>query len=143
MALQPVPGNLDGRWPAPIICTEKAMDLEQLARCDGSRSVSDGVLWASCDPSKTSWRVTCAEKSTACSRRSCRNANALLHPRTRHTALPEHAQSSSISAHADERTIRKIAEAQVGGVSSEENRLAYERGDDPGGLHHHHRDRVH
>ena len=52
-------------------------------------------------------------------------------------------QSSSTSAHADERTIRKMAEAQVGGVSSEESRLAYERGDNPGGLHHHHRDRVH
>ena len=43
------------------------------------------------------------------------------------------------SSHADERTIRRMAEAQQGGKSSEESRLAYERGDNPGGLHHHHK----
>jgi hypothetical protein len=40
-----------------------------------------------------------------------------------------------VRAHADERTIRRTAEAQDGGISSEESRAAYERGDNPGGLH--------
>jgi hypothetical protein len=39
-------------------------------------------------------------------------------------------------AHADERTIRHVGEAQLGGISSEESRAAYERGENPGGLHH-------
>lgn len=38
--------------------------------------------------------------------------------------------------HADERTIRRIAEAQSGGVSSEESAARFARGDNPGGLHH-------
>src|SRR5437899_1160981 len=38
--------------------------------------------------------------------------------------------------HADERTIRRIAEEQDGGVSSERSVQAYARGENPGGLHH-------
>ena len=38
--------------------------------------------------------------------------------------------------HADERTIRRIAEAQAGGISSQESAARYERGENPGGLHH-------
>ena len=38
--------------------------------------------------------------------------------------------------HADERTIRRVGEAQLGGMSSEESREAYLRGENPGGLHH-------
>jgi hypothetical protein len=40
-----------------------------------------------------------------------------------------------VRVHADERAIRRTAEVQDGGVSSEESRAAYERGDNPGGLH--------
>ena len=40
------------------------------------------------------------------------------------------------SSHADERTIRKVAEEQEGGISSAASRTAYERGENPGGLHH-------
>lgn len=36
---------------------------------------------------------------------------------------------------ADERTMRRIAEAQAGGMSSDEGRARYERGEHPGGLH--------
>jgi hypothetical protein len=38
--------------------------------------------------------------------------------------------------HADERTIRRIAEAERGGLSSRESAARYERGENPGGLHH-------
>jgi len=38
--------------------------------------------------------------------------------------------------HADERTIRRIAEAQRGGLSSEESAARYARGENPGGRHH-------
>ena len=37
---------------------------------------------------------------------------------------------------ADEKTIRHIAEAQSGGISSRESAARYERGENPGGLHH-------
>ena len=37
--------------------------------------------------------------------------------------------------HADERTIRRIAEAQMGGVSSQESDARYQRGENPGGIH--------
>jgi hypothetical protein len=37
--------------------------------------------------------------------------------------------------HADERTIRRMGEAEHGGRSTEDSRKAYERGDTPGGLH--------
>jgi hypothetical protein len=37
--------------------------------------------------------------------------------------------------HADERTIRRMAEQQLGGTSSEESRAAYLQGAHPGGLH--------
>src|SRR5689334_8710569 len=37
--------------------------------------------------------------------------------------------------HTDEATIRHMAEAQLGGMSSAESRNAYLRGDNPGGLH--------
>jgi hypothetical protein len=36
---------------------------------------------------------------------------------------------------ADERTIRRIAEAQSGGISSQESDARYESGEHPGGLH--------
>ncbi len=36
---------------------------------------------------------------------------------------------------ADERTIRRIAEAQAGGISSQESDARYESGEHPGGLH--------
>lgn len=39
-------------------------------------------------------------------------------------------------AHADERTIRRIAEAERGGLSSKESAARYMRGENPGGLHH-------
>jgi hypothetical protein len=38
--------------------------------------------------------------------------------------------------HADERTIRRLAELQRGGLSSREGVARYERGENPGGLHH-------
>jgi hypothetical protein len=40
------------------------------------------------------------------------------------------------SEHADEKTIRRLAEAERGGLSSRESSARYERGDNPGGLHH-------
>jgi hypothetical protein len=41
----------------------------------------------------------------------------------------------NVQPHADERTIRRIAEDELGGKSSSESREAYLRGDNPGGLH--------
>jgi hypothetical protein len=38
--------------------------------------------------------------------------------------------------HADERTLRRIAEAERGGLSSKESAARYARGENPGGLHH-------
>jgi hypothetical protein len=38
--------------------------------------------------------------------------------------------------HADERTIRRMAEAERGGTSSRESWARYLRGENPGGLHH-------
>ncbi len=38
--------------------------------------------------------------------------------------------------HADEGTIRRVAEAQRGGLSSRESWARYLRGENPGGLHH-------
>jgi len=52
-------------------------------------------------------------------------------PRTGRTA-----QTGVPKNHVDERTIRKIAEEQDGGISSASSRSAYERGENPGGLHH-------
>ena len=45
-------------------------------------------------------------------------------------------EAPSPPEHADERTIRRVGEAQLGGMSSEESRDAYLRGENPGGLHH-------
>jgi hypothetical protein len=45
------------------------------------------------------------------------------------------APSEGHRVHADERTIRRIAEGNLGGTSSAESRQAYLRGDNPGGLH--------
>ena len=45
-------------------------------------------------------------------------------------------QEPAARAHADERTIRRIAEAELGGISSEESVARYARGENPGGLHH-------
>jgi hypothetical protein len=36
----------------------------------------------------------------------------------------------------DERTLRRVAEAQQGGLSSQESAARYARGDNPGGIHH-------
>jgi len=38
--------------------------------------------------------------------------------------------------HADERAARRAAEAEHGGLSTEESDARYERGENPGGLHH-------
>ena len=38
--------------------------------------------------------------------------------------------------HADERTARRMAEDEHGGISSAESAARWERGDNPGGLHH-------
>lgn len=46
------------------------------------------------------------------------------------------APTSRSPAKADERTIRRIAEAQNGGISSAEGTERWLRGDNPGGLHH-------
>jgi hypothetical protein len=43
--------------------------------------------------------------------------------------------AASSDTHADERTIRRIAEHELGGTSSAESREAYLRGENPGGLH--------
>jgi hypothetical protein len=40
------------------------------------------------------------------------------------------------AAHADERTIRRMAEAERGGLSSQESAARYARGENPGGMHH-------
>ncbi len=40
------------------------------------------------------------------------------------------------SEHADERALRRVAEAQRGGLSSRESDARYQRGENPGGLHH-------
>lgn len=40
------------------------------------------------------------------------------------------------SEHADEKTIRRLAERERGGLSSRESAARYERGENPGGLHH-------
>jgi hypothetical protein len=42
----------------------------------------------------------------------------------------------AVKDHADERTIRRIAEAQSGGTSSQESAARYARGENPGGMHH-------
>jgi hypothetical protein len=51
---------------------------------------------------------------------------------------PPDSPASSVerpTEHADERTIRRAAEEQLGGTSSADSRDAYVRGDNPGGLH--------
>jgi hypothetical protein len=40
------------------------------------------------------------------------------------------------SDRADERTLRRLAESERGGFSSRESVARYERGENPGGLHH-------
>ncbi len=52
------------------------------------------------------------------------------------TPSPDGSGPNHPPAHADERTIRRVGEAQLGGMSSAESREAYERGENPGGLHH-------
>jgi hypothetical protein len=41
-----------------------------------------------------------------------------------------------VPAHADERTARRMAEAERGGLSSQESAERYARGENPGGMHH-------
>jgi hypothetical protein len=53
-------------------------------------------------------------------------------PRTRAGEPPR----PGVPAHADERTARRIAEAEHGGLSSAESAARWERGDNPGGTHH-------
>ena len=48
---------------------------------------------------------------------------------------PKAAGESPPPVHADERTIRRVMEAELGGTSSSASRAAYLRGDNPGGLH--------
>jgi hypothetical protein len=45
------------------------------------------------------------------------------------------AQDRIASPAADERTIRRVAESQDGGISSQASAERYERGDNPGGTH--------
>ena len=49
---------------------------------------------------------------------------------------PSRARARPRSDHADERTIRRLAESERGGLSSRESWARYERGENPGGLHH-------
>jgi hypothetical protein len=56
--------------------------------------------------------------------------------RSRRPARRAKRRAEPTQAHADERTIRRAGEAELGGRSSEESRAAYERGDNPGGIHH-------
>lgn len=49
---------------------------------------------------------------------------------------PRQAEPAKPVEHADERTIRRIAESQNGGLSSEESAARYASGENPGGLHH-------
>ncbi|MFT3770722.1 MAG: hypothetical protein QM820_35310 [Minicystis sp.] len=51
-------------------------------------------------------------------------------------APPDQRQPKAIPKVADERTMRRIAEAQNGGISSEEGMNRWLRGENPGGLHH-------
>ena len=56
--------------------------------------------------------------------------------RTPAASPPAKAERRPEVVHADERTIRRIAEAQAGGISSQESDARYERGENPGGIHH-------
>jgi hypothetical protein len=63
-----------------------------------------------------------------------------LRPFPERWAAPSPAPSSGPARprapeHADERTLRRTAEAQRGGLSSEESAARYARGDNPGGTH--------
>ena len=58
----------------------------------------------------------------------------LVGRRTRIRARPHRAKQ--VVEYADERTMRRIAEAERGGLSSRESTARYERGENPGGLHH-------
>jgi len=48
---------------------------------------------------------------------------------------PRHPSTPVVPEHADERTARRLAEAQNGGLSSAESDARLTRGDNPGGLH--------
>src|SRR3954468_20934374 len=58
----------------------------------------------------------------------------LVGRRTRIQARPRRAKK--VIEYADERTMRRMAEAERGGLSSRESTARYERGENPGGLHH-------
>lgn len=60
-------------------------------------------------------------------------AAAWLDQRKRGRAIRERRRIPETS---DERTMRRIAESQAGGISSKESDARYERGENPGGLHH-------
>jgi len=48
---------------------------------------------------------------------------------------PRPAGAPSVGRHADEHTIRSVAEAELGGRSTSASREAYVKGENPGGLH--------
>jgi hypothetical protein len=52
------------------------------------------------------------------------------------TRRADRVQRQPVREHADERTIRRLAETERGGLSSGESSARYERGENPGGLHH-------
>jgi hypothetical protein len=54
----------------------------------------------------------------------------------RQQSAPTTVRRPRASAHADERTIRRMAEAERGGLSSQESAARYARGENPGGMHH-------
>lgn len=56
-------------------------------------------------------------------------------PRAWWTWAP-HPRSRPRSDRADERTLRRLAESERGGLSTRESAARYERGENPGGLHH-------
>ena len=60
---------------------------------------------------------------------------AILRARRADRRLPARTTRAPIE-HADERTIRRMAEAERGGTSSRESWARYLRGENPGGLHH-------
>jgi hypothetical protein len=57
-------------------------------------------------------------------------------PRAAETGRSVPAKQPWTPAHADERTMRRIAEAQHGGESSQQSAARYARGENPGGTHH-------
>jgi hypothetical protein len=55
--------------------------------------------------------------------------------RRMHRAAAGRAEFRRTEQRADERTLRRVAEARHGGLSSQESAIRYVRGDNPGGTH--------